>query len=195
MDSLTAMRIDLARRSKWNIGYFLAGFVYWSFATVVGMALPMESAKVYWMVGGFTVFPMAIAFSRILGSDPFTRGNPLGSLIGMAHGSLIGFLTPVLIVIFRDLPTALPLAAAIFFGASFPVFFWAFGHPIFLGHIIVRVAGATVIWFAMPTQRWTVLPAFVAMMYLVTMIPLPLLRQRWLRAKGLMEHAADRHIA
>jgi hypothetical protein len=178
------MRIDLARRSKWNIGYFVAGFVYWSFATLVGMALPMESARVYWMIGGFTVFPMAIGFSRIMGSDPFTRGNPLGSLIGLAHGSLIGFLTPLLIVIFRDVPPVLPLAAAIFFGASFPVFFWAFGHPIFLGHIIVRVAGATAIWFIMPSYRYTVLPTFVALVYLVTMIPLASLRQRWLRTQG-----------
>ena len=46
MASLSALRVDLARRSKWNIGYMVAGLVYWSFATVVGTILPMESAKV-----------------------------------------------------------------------------------------------------------------------------------------------------
>lgn len=182
MDSLSALRIDLARRSKWNIGYMVAGLVYWSFATVVGIVLPMESAKVYWMIGGFTVFPMAILLSRLFRSDPFTRGNTLGSLIGLTHVSVIGVLTPLLIVLFRDYPAALPLAAAIFFGASFPVFFWAFGDQVFLWHLIVRVAGTTTIWFSMPNHRYSVLPAFVAVVYLVTAILLPWRRQVWLRA-------------
>jgi uncharacterized protein DUF7010 len=72
VDSLSALRVDLARRSKWNIGYLVAGLVYWSFAAVVGTILPMESAKVLWMIGGFTVFPMAIGFSYVLRSDPFS---------------------------------------------------------------------------------------------------------------------------
>jgi hypothetical protein len=37
---------------------------------------PMESAKLLWMIGGFTVFPMAIGFSYLLRSDPFCKGNP-----------------------------------------------------------------------------------------------------------------------
>ena len=57
MDSLSGLRIDLAKRSKWNIGYLVAGLVYWSFAAIAGWMLPMESARVLWMVGGFTVFP------------------------------------------------------------------------------------------------------------------------------------------
>ena len=150
MDSLSALRVDLARRSKWNIGYLVAGLVYWSFAAIVGTMLPMESAKVLWMIGGFTVFPMAIGFSYLLRSDPFCKGNPLGSLMGLAHGGMIGLSTPLLIALFRDDPMVLPLCAAIVFGASFTVFFWAFGDPIFLAHIIVRVAGVTAIWFAMP---------------------------------------------
>ena len=132
VDSLSALRVDLARRSKWNVGYLVAGLVYWSFAAVVGTILPMESAKVLWMIGGFAVFPMAIGFSYALRSDPFCKGNPLGSVMGLAHGGMIGLSTPLLIALFRDHPMALPLCAAIVFGASFTVFFWAFGDPIFL---------------------------------------------------------------
>ena len=96
MDRLSALRVDLARRSKWNIGYLVAGFVYWSFAAIVGTMLPMGSAKVLWMIGGFTVFPMAIGFSYLLRSDPFCEGNPLGSLMGLAHGGMIGLAVPLL---------------------------------------------------------------------------------------------------
>ena len=192
MDSLTAMRIDLARRSKWNIGYLVAGLVYWSFAAIVGSILPMESAKLLWMIGGFTVFPMAIGFSYALRSDPFCKGNPLGSLMGLAHGGMIGLSTPLLIALFRDHPMALPLCAAIVFGASFTVFFWAFGDPIFLAHIIVRVAGVTAIWFALPAHRFSVLPAFVAALYLITFLLLPARRQRWMDVQ-LRSAAAGKH--
>jgi hypothetical protein len=193
VDSLGALRVDLARRSKWNIGYLVAGLVYWSFAAVVGTTLPMESAKVLWMIGGFTVFPMAIGFSYVLRSDPFCKGNPLGSLMGLAHGGMIGFSTPLLIALFRDHPMALPLCAAIVFGASFTVFFWAFGDPIFLAHIVVRVAGVTAIWFAMPTYRFSVLPAFVAALYLITLLLLPRRRQRWLQLQ-IRQVPADPHL-
>src|SRR5262245_34382757 len=121
MDSLKAMRLDLARRSKWNLGYLLAGFLYWCFAATVGAALPTETAKTYWMVGGCAIFPLAILVSKLLRADPFSRGNPLGSLVALSHVSLIGVTIPLLIALFRDYPTGLPLAASLFFGAAFPV--------------------------------------------------------------------------
>jgi hypothetical protein len=185
MDSLVALRIDLAKRSQWNIGYFVAGFLYWSFATIAGATQPLESAKVFWMVGGFTIFPTAVVLSYLLKADPFTRGNTLGSLIGLTHVSLIGLFIPLIIILFRFLPTALPLAMAIVFGASFPVFAWAFGDRMFLWHIIVRTAGATAMWFALPDLRATLIPAFVAMLYLVTAILIPSRRRAWLRSQGV----------
>ena len=183
MDTLDGLRVDLARRSRWNVGYLLAGLIYWSFAAIVGTTLPMETAKVLWMIGGFAVFPMAIAFSYLLRSDPFCKGNPLGSLMGLAHGGCIGLSVPVLIALFIGYPTALPLAAALFFGASFTVFFWAFGDPLFLAHFILRAAGVTAIWFALPEYRFSLLPAFVAALYLITFLLLPRRLRLWLEAR------------
>jgi hypothetical protein len=184
MDSLRGLRIDLATRSQWNIGYLWAGFAYWCFAAVVGVALPIESAKVFWMIGGCALFPTALLLSRLLGADPFSAGNTLGSLIGVAHVSLIGISIPVLIAMFRDYPAGLLLAAGLFFGASFPVFFWAFGDRIFLAHFVLRVAGVVAIWFATPDYRNGALPAFVAMVYLGTALALPRRRAAWLRAQS-----------
>jgi hypothetical protein len=192
VDSLSSLRVDLARRSKWNIGYLVAGFVYWSFAAITGTMLPMASAKMLWMAGGFTIFPMAIGFSYALRSDPFCKGNPLGSLMGLAHGGMIVMSIPLLIALMRDNPTMLPLCAAILFGASFTVLSWAFGDPIFLAHIIVRVVGVTAIWFAMPAHRFSVLPASVAALYLMTFLLLPARRQRWMDIQSLA--LADRPL-
>ncbi len=180
--SLEELRVDLANRSKWNIGYFVAGFLYWSFATITGTLLPAESAKLYWLIGTFFIFPLAVLSSRVLKADPFTKGNTLGNLVGWTHVSMIYMLFPLIIVFFLYLPDALPLAMAICYGASFIVFFWAFGAPLFLWHIVIRVAGVTLIWFVLPDFRYSLLPGFVAALYLVTCLVIPVHRRAWLRA-------------
>jgi hypothetical protein len=125
---------------------------------------------------------LAIVLSRLWGADPFTKGNALGNLVGLTHASLIWLLMPLIIIFFMRLPAGLPLAMAICLGVSYPVLFWAFGGRIFLWHVIIRVVGATVIWFALPLDRYTVLPGFVALIYLVTTILLPGQRRIWLHA-------------
>ena len=183
-DNLNELRIDLARRSKWNVGYFAAGFLYWSFAAAVGSLLPVPAAKLYWLIGTFFIFPLAVLLSRLLRADPFTSGNALGNLLGITHVGLIYLLFPLIIVFFLYLPEALPLALAICFGASFVVFFWVFGSALFLWHIIIRVVGATIIWFAMPEYRYSLLPAFVAALYLATALVIPAQRRAWLGSHG-----------
>lgn len=181
MTELVRLRVDLAERSKWNVGYFAAGLLYWTFAAVAGATLPLQVAKLYWALGTGVIFPAALLFSRLLRSDPFTSGNALADLIGLTHLSLLALTMPVLVMCFVDLPQGLPLAAAVFFGASFPVLFWAFGDALFLVHAVVRVAGATWLWFAFPDGRATAVPAFVAVMYLLTLVAIPLRRRAWLR--------------
>ena len=136
------------------------------------------------MAGSCAIFPLAVLLSRLLGSDPFSRGNTLGSLLALSHVSLIGLVIPLLIALFRDYPAGLPLVAGVFFGASFPVFFWAFGDALFLWHFIARSAGVIALWFALPDQRFSVLPAFVALVYLATAAVLPRRHGSWL-ARGL----------
>ena len=59
-DSLRSLRIDLARRSQWNIGYFCSGFVFWVCAAVVGGSHPLPIARIYWLVGSMLIFPVAV---------------------------------------------------------------------------------------------------------------------------------------
>jgi Family of unknown function (DUF7010) len=185
MDSLAELRTDLARRSQWSIGYSAAGFVYWSFAAIVGALQPAASARLYWAVGGCLIFPLAIALSLGWGADPFSRGNALGDLVGLTHASLIWLLMPLIVVFYFRFPDGLPLALAICLGASYPVLGWAFGTRIFLWHIIIRVVAVTGIWFALPEHRYTLLPAFVAAMYLAMTALIPGQRRAWLRSRGM----------
>ena len=182
--NLQALRIDLAKRSRWNIGYFGAGLIFWLHATAIGAFVPLELARIYWLVGSFFIFPMAILLSRIIGADPFTKGNSLADLVGYTHMSVIALTFPILMAAFLYFPQALVFVMAIAYCLDFYVMTWAFGSRLFGLHAAFRVITVSVIWFALPDGRTTVLPATVAVAYLVTVILLPALRRRWLVANA-----------
>jgi hypothetical protein len=184
VSTLNALRIDLAIRGRWSIGYFAAGSVYWIFAAIVGAVAPEETARVLWAIGGGLIFPMAIGLSHLLGADPFVKGNPLGTLVGVAHTTSIWLLMPRVVLFWIWFPAGMPLALAICLGASYPVMSWAFGDSVFLWHIIVRVVGATAIWFALPQHRYTAIPVFVAVLYAGMVAVVPGRRRGWLEANS-----------
>jgi hypothetical protein len=80
--SLHSIRHDLAERSFWNIGYFVAGFIFCLCVIGIEFYFPLEEAKIYLLMGTFFIFPIAVLFSCIIGADPFPKGNILGELVG-----------------------------------------------------------------------------------------------------------------
>ena len=70
-DNLQALRVDLAKRSFWNLGYFVAGLIFWLYVIAIDVYFPLKVAKVYWLVGTFFIFPIAVLVSRLVGADPF----------------------------------------------------------------------------------------------------------------------------
>jgi hypothetical protein len=175
---LTRLRIDAADAGKWNIGFFAAGAVFWTFATAVGSTFDLDIARIYWLVGSFFIFPVAVLVSRLFAADPFTKGNPLGELVGYTHMSVIAMTFPLVFGAFFLFPEALLLVMAIVYCLDFYVMSWAFGSRLFGLHAAVRVVLVTVIWLAEPAWRFTVLPGTVAVLYLITVALIPILRPR-----------------
>jgi hypothetical protein len=178
--NLQALRLDLAERSFWNLGYFVAGLIFWLYVIAVNIYFPLEVAKIYWLVGTFFIFPIAVLVSRLLGADPFSKGNKLGELVGYTHMSVIALTFPLIIFSMIYFPEVMILILAIAYCLDFYVMTWAFGSPLFGIHAAVRVVIVTVIWFARPDWRVIVLPATVAFAYLITVILIPRLRRKWL---------------
>lgn len=182
--SLQSLRVDLARRSFWNLGYFVAGLIFWLYVTTVNVYLPLEKAKFYWLGGTFLIFPVAVLISRLIGADPFSKGNHLGELVGYTHMSVIALSFPIVIFSMIYFPEAMILILAIAYCLDFYVMTWAFGSPLFGIHAATRVTIVTLIWFARPAWRESVLPLAVALAYLVTIILIPILRRKWLNHNG-----------
>ena len=189
--NLQALQLDLAERSFWNLGYFVAGLIFWLYVITVNIYFSLEKAKIYWLVGTFFIFPIAILVSRLLGADPFSKGNKLGELVGYTHMSLIALTFPIVICAMIYFPGAMILILAIAFCLDFYVMTWAFGSPLFGIHAAARVVLVTVIWFAQPGWRKIVLPATVASAYLATIILIPLLRRKWLARHDILRKTME----
>ncbi|WP_420606895.1 DUF7010 family protein [Novosphingopyxis sp.] len=177
-DNLNELRIDAARRGQWNIGFFAAGAVFWTAATVVGVTVELSQARILWIVGTFFILPIAVVFSRLFGADPFTKGNALGELVGYTHMSVIAMMLPIVVGCAIIFPEALLLVMAIAYCLDFYVMGWAFGSALFGIHAALRVSSVSLLWFAMPEWRMSVLPAWVAALYIATVVTIPILRRR-----------------
>jgi hypothetical protein len=98
--------------------------------------------------------------------------------------SVIAMTFPIIIAcaIFR--PGALLLVMAIVYCLDFYVLSWAFGSPLFGIPAAVRVSTVSLIWFTTPGWRMSVLPAWVAALYVGTVLAIPVVRRRWLEHQG-----------
>ena len=115
MNNLQDIRIDLARKSKWNVGFYWSGLVFWVFVFVIGNLFPLSTAKIIWLVGGFFIVPVAIPFSRLCGGEAFPKNNPLADLAGQTHATvtMLGF--PMVLVPLMFYPEAQILMMAILY--------------------------------------------------------------------------------
>lgn len=177
-------RIDLANRSQWNIGYFCAGLIFWIFVAVLGQIYPLDAARIFWLVGTFFIFPIAVISSRLFGADPFTKGNHLADLVGYTHMSVIAMSFPLVLASFLYYPEAMLLVMAIAYCIDFYVMSWAYGSSLFWIHAAVRVVAVSGIWFLLPDWRLPLIPAVIALLYLLTILAIPVMRKRWLRSSA-----------
>ena len=106
-NDLTKLRIDAAIHEKWNIGFFASGFAFWIFIGITSKSFPLETARIYMVVGTFLIFPLAIILSKLFKADPFTKGNNIGELVGYTHMSVITMSFPIIILTVVYLPIQL----------------------------------------------------------------------------------------
>jgi hypothetical protein len=183
--ALRELRTDLTVRSFWNIGFFIAGLVFWVLVFVAGKLYPLEQAKVFWLIGTFLIFPVAVLASKFLGADPFTKGNRLADLVGYTHLSVITLSFPLVIAAFVYFPEAMLLVMAIAYCIDFYVMSWAFGTRLFGVHAAVRVSLVAIVWFAFPAMRLVAIPIIVATAYMATVLLIPIVRKKWLRENSV----------
>ena len=158
-------------RLKGGFAVPLAGMIFWAALGVAGYYLEPEQWNLAAFVFSGAIFPLAVVLSKLLHSD-FMKDQPtatgdvlLPTFIGMLLFYAIAFAA------FWESPQLVPLILAVGMSQHWPVIGWSYGKPgIYSAHAIVRSVGAFALWQLMPNDRFTLIPFWVAAVYLVTVV-------------------------
>jgi len=143
-----------------------AGFIYWLGAGIAGFYLaPKAWIPIACFCTGL-IFPIGMLLAKPLKSDIMAKSE-LGSLLLPALLSMLTF-WPLAFAGAAGNPGFIPLAVGVGMGMHWPVVGWMYGGKSFLAHFLIRTIGSTALWYALPDDRFTIIPFFVAGVYLIT---------------------------
>lgn len=176
-------------RLKGGYSVPLAGAVYWAALGLAGYRLDVET----WILAAFfssgMIFPLALLFAKILRNDFMKDKTATGDVLFPAFVSMLIFY-PIAFAAFGAAPELVPLILAIGMSHHWPVIGWSYGKTgLYSAHAIIRAIGAVLIWAWLPEGRFTILPFFVAAVYVVTVVAILIAAKREeAMARGPAEH-------
>ena len=157
-------------RAGWPVP--LAGATYWAALAWLGTVTDEANWSLIAAILSGSIFPIAVAYGALF-RNPFMKVKaPDQGAVFMAMGAMLLF-WPMAVAAMWNYNALTPLILAIGMSGHWPVFGWSYGRPApFIGHAVIRAIAAFGIWQYMPEGRFTVLPAAIAAIYLVTVLVL-----------------------
>jgi hypothetical protein len=186
----TDRSLDVQRREFANRRFLampLAGTLAWIVVGVAGAVLPPVQATLALFIATGAIAYLGIFLSRFTGEHFTSKSRPKNTFdtlffytVGM---SLLVY--AIAIPFFRLDYTSLPLTVGILAGLMWMPMSWIIQHWVGLFHAIARTVLVTAAWLLFPEQRFTVIPAVIVAVYVVTIVTL---EQRW---RALTAHGAQ----
>jgi hypothetical protein len=157
-------------RLKGGYTFPLAGAVYWTALGVAGYSLPPNRWILVAFIFSGAMFPLAWLLSRLAGVDFMKDKTATGDILGPAFTAMLLFY-PIAFAAYGHAPQLVPLIVAIGMSQHWPIIGWSYGKPaLYSAHAIVRAVGAAAIWALLPADRFTLIPFWVAAVYLATVV-------------------------
>lgn len=144
-----------------------AGALYW--AALATMA-PFASTH-HWCLAAFIgsglIFPLALALQKPLRSDMMLKRTPLTGPGSYAYANIaLGW--AITIPAFHADPQLVPLALGISMSLHLVGTAWSMNLKTYLIHPLLRAAIVVLLWYALPEQRFLLIPLAIALLYLAT---------------------------
>jgi hypothetical protein len=155
-------------RGGWPVP--LAGAMYWGLLAVLGSRVSEANWTFIAEIMSGAIFPVAVGMAAIF-RNPFMKVKVPDQ--GVVFMAMIGMLLfwPMAVGAMWNYNTLTPLIIAIGMSGHWPVFGWTYGRPVpFIAHAVVRAVVCFYIWQYIPDGRFTLLPAAVVAIYLVTIV-------------------------
>jgi hypothetical protein len=148
----------------------IAGTIAWTIIGIAGAVLPLEGAAWAIFIGTGSIFYIGLLVARFTGEDLLGRrskGNFFDRIFFHAVAMAI-LVYSIAIPFFWVEPTSLPMSVGILAGLMWLPFSALIGHWIGLFHGISRTVLIVAAWYLFPAYRFTLIPAVVVAVYLVT---------------------------
>ncbi len=150
----------------------MAGTVYWAVLAALGLLLaPAQWSPLAFALTG-AIFPLALLFAKLTRNAFLKDRTAVTGVLVPAFVSMLLF-WPIAVAALWEAETLTPLVLAIGLSIHWPVIGWSYGRPgLFIAHAVIRAIGAFLIWHLAPEHRFTLLPAWVALVYAATVAAL-----------------------
>ena len=157
-------------RLKGGYTFPIAGAVYWIALGIAGYYLPVKSWILIAFIFSGAIFPLAWLLSIVAKVNFMKDRTATGDILFPAFAAMLIFY-PVAFAASGFAPQLIPLILAIGMSHHWPIIGWSYGKPgIYTAHAIVRALGAFAIWVWVPDGRFTLIPFWVAAVYLITAV-------------------------
>jgi len=150
----------------------------WAGIGVAGYILPEPQAVLAIYIGTGTIFYLALLVAKVLGEDILGRkrkGN-LFDRIFLATIAMSALVYSLAIPFHIENPSSVPLSVGVLTGLMWLPFSVIASHWVGYFHTVTRTLLLVVAWYLFPEHRFTILPAIIVAIYLVSIIALA---QRW----------------
>jgi len=176
-----AVRADqLASFVRLRGGYTfpIAGAIYWAALGFAGYHLSVGDWILVAFIFSGAIFPLAWLLSTLLGVHFMQDRTATGDVFGPAMTAMLLF-WPIAFVAYGNAPQIVPLILAIGMSQHWPVIGWSYGKPgLYTAHAVVRALGTLAIWVLLPDGRFTLIPFWVAAVYLATVAGILMVAKR-----------------
>jgi hypothetical protein len=158
----------------------IAGTIAWAGIGVAGALLPTDDAAWAVFIGTGGIYWLGVLVSRFTGEDLLgrrTKGNFFDRIFLLTVAMAV-LVYAIAIPFFLVEPTSVPMSVAVLAGLMWVPFSGLIGHWVGVFHGATRTVLVVAAYYALPRQRFVVIPIVVVAIYLAT---IAVLVNRWNR--------------
>lgn len=180
--TLDQQRLEYSKRAF--LATPLAGIVAW---TVVGLASLFVSE--FWRVwilfiATGSIIYLGIFFSKFTGEDFLDKSKPKNEFdrlfLFVVFQSLLSY--GIAIPFFLLDSNSLPISIGILTGSMWIPFSWMIQHWVGVFHALSRTAGILILGYTFPDHRFLIIPAWIVLIYLFSILILDRRRTKLIRS-------------
>lgn len=156
----------------------IAGTVVWAVIGIAGLFLnPLQTVWVLFIGTGSIVY-LGMFISKFTGENFLDKTKPKNEFDRLFILTVVMALLVFSIAIpfFMVDYTSLPLSVGILTGLMWVPLSWAIQHWVGIFHGVARTLLVLSAWYAFPDYRFTLIPAIIVLLYIITIV---ILERRW----------------